>query len=88
MYCSMFGLRPDDWGREFQMGGITYTLHGINPKRTTYPISAQKLGTDRLYKFTAQTIKMLLGKSDELKNECTKRGFDVEDAELKFESKS
>lgn len=58
MYCGMFGLTKDDYGRKFAFGGEQYTLCGFKPKAPKYPILARsKAG--KLYKFPEDVLKSL-----------------------------
>lgn len=55
-----FGLRPDDFGREFSTGRERFRLAGIDPSRPKYPISAVRIPDGKGFKFTAENVALLL----------------------------
>lgn len=55
-----YGLQPSDFGREFRTGSERFRITGIDPKRTRYPISAERIPDRRGFKFTAEQVTMLL----------------------------
>lgn len=60
-HCHSFGLTPEDLGREFsQFGGNTFKICGIKPKSYKYPIIAEKVGTNKRFKFGAMEVKCYL----------------------------
>lgn len=59
MYASMYDLEPTDLGREFSSGGYRYTLTGINPRATRFPINARRQDGKR-FKMPAGTVKLAL----------------------------
>jgi hypothetical protein len=55
-----FGLSPDDFGREFSTGRERFSVAGIDPRRSKYPISATRIPDGKGYKFTAENVALLL----------------------------
>lgn len=54
--CHLFGLKPEDFGREFTTSsGKTFTITGINPGRRKYPISGVSPRGAK-YKFTEDQV--------------------------------
>lgn len=55
-YCSLFGLEPSDYGRDFRSGGRNFKLIGFNLRASKMPIIARnEQGVE--YKFTETAIK-------------------------------
>lgn len=44
-YCSVFGLKPEDYGKQFESQGKTFTVCGIKIKNRKYPIICESGGT-------------------------------------------
>ncbi len=61
--CSakLFGLEPDDMGREFIYRGQSYIVCGINPKSRKYPVIARSVN-GKNYKFTCEIVIKALGR--------------------------
>jgi len=57
----LFGLEPDDLGREFVFRGQSYTVCGLKPKSRKYPVIARS-GNGKDYKFDCQTVLGALGR--------------------------
>lgn len=55
-----YGLAASDFGRESTTGGDRFWITGIDPKRPKYPISTERIGDGRGFKFTAENVAMLL----------------------------
>lgn len=55
LYASLYNLKPEDYGKEFNSNGATYTLTGLNPRRPKYPISARRQDGKR-FKFTDRVL--------------------------------
>ncbi len=55
-YAEMFGLKPDDYGKEFRNNGNTYTLAGLAPNRPKFPIIGERSDGKR-FKFTTEIIE-------------------------------
>jgi hypothetical protein len=60
-YASRYGLSADDFGKQFSRGGDTYTICGVKPRSSKYPILAKCLSNGKVYKFSADVVKALLG---------------------------
>ncbi|MCS5602689.1 MAG: hypothetical protein NZ734_10890 [Paracoccus sp.] len=60
-----FGLEPSDYGRTFTTRGETFRIMAINPNRTKYPISVERVADARGFKFTAENVAMYLCASGE-----------------------
>ena len=50
------GLEPEDLGRKFESQGKVFTIDGLKPKATKYPILG-KSSTGKRYKFNALDVK-------------------------------
>lgn len=61
-YSSMYGLKPDDFGKQFHNGGATFTITGIKP-RTKRPILATRAGNGQEYVFAADVVRKVLVKA-------------------------
>ena len=63
-YCRNFGFTAEDFGRKLKMprGNDVYEIVGINPRNYKYPIILKNLTDDRRYKYTANIVKLMLGK--------------------------
>ena len=55
-----YGLRPEDFGREFSSRGERFRITGIDPRRPRYPVSAVRIPDGKGYKFTAENVAALL----------------------------
>lgn len=60
--ATLYGLSPDDLGKDFRSGTTTYRIIGLSPAKRKYPIIAEHLGTGKRYKFSELTVKMALAK--------------------------
>jgi hypothetical protein len=57
----LYGLQPDDLGKVFKTwDGAQYKITGLKPSSRKYPILAQKVGTNKTYKFNATQITTFL----------------------------
>lgn len=54
-YAAMVGVRPDALGKSFTTRTGTYTVTGINPGRSSFPVSATR-SDGKAYKFPAQAL--------------------------------
>ena len=55
-----YGLKPGDLGREFSVRGERFRIIGIDPRRSKYPIAAERISNSGLYKFPSdEVIKQL-----------------------------
>jgi hypothetical protein len=59
LHCNSFGLKETDLGKSFVTHGRTFTICGIAPRSWKRPIIAKSNG--QVYKFSAETVKLLLG---------------------------
>jgi len=59
--AKLFGLEPDDLGREFIFQGQSYTICGLKPKSRKYPVIARS-GNGKNYKFACRTVLEALGR--------------------------
>ena len=58
--CRLYGLKPEDLGRTFKNGGLTFTVSGLKPLARSMPILATDSASGKTYKFTAESVKALL----------------------------
>lgn len=56
-YAVMYGARPDDLGKKIVTYHGTYTLVGLKPNNTKYPVIGERDG--KRYKFEADVLKYL-----------------------------
>lgn len=61
-YAIMFGLSPDDLGREFTTYQGTYRICGLKPRSEKYPVLAENVRTGKIYKFPSEAVKASLAK--------------------------
>jgi len=54
------GLKASDFEREFSVAGDRYKITGIDPRRSKYPISAERVSDGRGYKFPIDEVVKLL----------------------------
>jgi len=52
----IYGLDPEDLGRKFQLGDDVYTVTGLKPRASKYPILATSENNGKSYKFPADTV--------------------------------
>jgi thiol-disulfide isomerase/thioredoxin len=60
-YCLMYGLKPEDYRKQFIMNGDVFIITGFKPRATKMPIIAVT-PEGKSYKFGEDTVKRLLGK--------------------------
>ena len=58
-FASMYGLQVTDLDRPFQSNGHTFTVVGMKPGRSAYPILGKR-SDGKMFKFTPEKVKMLL----------------------------
>ena len=58
-HAVLFGLKAEDYGREFRTFNGTYTLCGIKPRNRKYPILGKCTRTGKTYKHTLQSVDQL-----------------------------
>ena len=59
--AKLFGLEPEDLGKEFVFRGQSYTICGFKPKSRKYPVIAQS-DNGKNYKFACQSVLRALGR--------------------------
>ncbi|MBN2272139.1 MAG: hypothetical protein JXN61_16110 [Sedimentisphaerales bacterium] len=59
--AKLFGLEPDDLGKEFTFRGQSYTICGLKPKSRKYPVIARS-DNGKDYKFPCRTVLEALGR--------------------------
>jgi hypothetical protein len=59
--AKLFGLEPDDLGKEFTFRGQLYTICGLKPKSRKYPVIA-RADNGKDYKFPCRTVLEALGR--------------------------
>ncbi|MCK9445938.1 hypothetical protein M0Q50_03500 [bacterium] len=59
-YCGFFDIPKDSYGKTFISGGTTYKICGINIKARKFPIVAQNLKDNKMYKFNNVDIVKLI----------------------------
>ena len=58
-YCMLFGFKPTDYNKQFNMNGKTFTIKGLNLKAHKMPVKAV-CSDGKAYKFGEDTVKRLL----------------------------
>ena len=58
--ATFFELKPEDLYKIFKCDGSQYKIVGMKPGNRKYPILAKSIDNNKTYKFSADTIKMLL----------------------------
>ena len=58
----IFGLLPEDLGKSFVSGGLSFVVAGLKPASTKYPILARR-EDGKVFKFGEDTVKRLLGRA-------------------------
>ena len=56
----LYGLKPDDLGREFEYKGRQYKITGLKARRKKFPISVVETETNRMWKFPASIVTKAL----------------------------
>lgn len=59
-YASLYGMKPDDYGKLVQIAGETMTIAGIAPKSYKFPVLLQN-SRGKMYKYPADVVKRALG---------------------------
>jgi hypothetical protein len=54
-FATMYGLSPEDLGKEFEVRGRTFELTGLG-SGSKYPLLAKEVGTSKVFKFEAHTV--------------------------------
>jgi len=58
-YATSYGLKPEDFNREFQWAGESCVLIGCKPRSTKFPLLVKK-ANGKIYKFPASTVRLAL----------------------------
>jgi hypothetical protein len=62
-YASLFGLRPEDLGREFKdWSGDAYKVVGAKPNSRKYPILVKNLTSGKTFKFPEGRVQAALSR--------------------------
>ncbi len=59
--AKLFGFEPDDLGRKFVFRRQSYTICGLKPKSSKYPVIAQS-DNGKSYKFPCRAVLSALGR--------------------------
>lgn len=63
LYAAGYGLLAEDFGATFTSQGRTFAISGVAPRSHVRPILADEVGSDKRYKFPAETVRRALGRS-------------------------
>jgi len=56
-YASCYGLSPSDFGKTFKLfDNKTYTICGLKPRASKYPVLGEEVGTKKIFKFSASSV--------------------------------
>jgi hypothetical protein len=55
-YAVMFGLKPEDLGREFVSRGETFRITGLKPKSPKFPVLAENVRSGKSFKFPEAVV--------------------------------
>ncbi len=53
----LYGLKPEDLGRQFQHCGQTFEICGINARSRRFPIEARRLEDGKVYRFQPSAVR-------------------------------
>lgn len=56
-YCTWFGFKPEDYGREFVMDGVTYRIVGFRLSAKVNNALIQAVDTEKKYSTTVSNVK-------------------------------
>lgn len=59
--ADLFGLKPEDYGREFQAAGRAFRIVGLAPQRPKFAVEAIEVSTGKRFKFTAHVLRDKFG---------------------------
>ena len=54
--CQRYGFQKDDLGKSFQQRGSRYTITGLAPRSTKYPVLAKRDFDGAIFKFTPRGV--------------------------------
>ena len=57
-YARLFGLKPEDWGRTFEVGDVAYKIVGLRLKARKAPIIVERADNGKLYAMMAEGVVM------------------------------
>lgn len=60
-WAPLYDLKVEDFGRSFTTASGTYTVAGVNPKATRFPIIGER-GDGKRFKFAAADVARMLAK--------------------------
>jgi hypothetical protein len=66
-YCKLFWLKSEDFGKTFVDAGETYTICGVKPRNTKFPILAKSI-KGVTYKFPDDVIRKHLNRTIDVSN--------------------
>lgn len=58
--AALYGMSPDDLGKEFTANGKTYRITGLASRRSVRPVIAADVRTSKSYVFTVADVKLFL----------------------------
>lgn len=58
-YAPIFGLKAEDYGKEFTSRGTTYRLVELSTRRPKFPAVGERTKDGKLFKFTEQVLKQV-----------------------------
>jgi hypothetical protein len=59
LYCSLYGLKPEDFESWFTYAGKQYKLVEICPNRPKFPLVGQDIQTGKRFKFGTEIAKII-----------------------------
>jgi hypothetical protein len=62
-YANLYGLKPDDLGREFRTDRGVFVLTGLKSRARRFPLLGKEKATGKVYKFTADVVVAALEKA-------------------------
>jgi len=60
-YASMYGLEPEDLGKEFTHRGVVYKIVGLKTRGRKFPIQVERVHDGKTFKFPDHTVAKELG---------------------------
>lgn len=55
--CSRYGLKPEDFGRQFNFRGTRYRIAGLKTSRPKYPMQVERVSDDSSFKMTQSMVR-------------------------------
>lgn len=56
-FAHLYGLKPQDHGREFVSNGVRYRLTGLAPNRPRFPILGERVPDGKKFKFPREVVQ-------------------------------